>query len=499
MGPLLNPVVAVLLLSQASAPTPKQVLGEVQTLIRKLSTRIERTVALFTLGQAQNRIGDHAAAEKSLLLGWTVFTKRPLKGVPDLDVFSIQPLFDTGDLALLPENFAFEFVAAGDPANARKAALALGNSPFGDSYREDLRQKLRVKYPAVADEVTFTDAQLASRLARKQELMASLPNLRATKDIAERVAVLAQVADDLTRAGGDAEALALCRETASLAEQIPDVAWRTIQEAQLAFQLWSLGAKEDANRLISAAAYDLPAVTDAGERTKARFSIEQSKRAMGMPNDFDKVLAEISGGKPPEEKRASEPPPLQEGQNPVGAAALVGRAEWLRAKGDLGAAKKTLARVKPASGDDGWWLVLAGKAQTELGDVAAGRKNLREGSRRFVSGLHSFPHVDPELMMRVNMLAEWQKANGDKYGVLKTLTDATARLSAGERWIKMDRLSPDGNSVTKLDRKSPILHVGAEDLARAGWYAPAIEMARTIPDPAHRAIALSGIVRDTAP
>jgi hypothetical protein len=100
-------------------------------------------------------------------------------------------------------------------------------------------------------------------------------------------------------------------------------------------------------------------------------------------------------------------------------------------------------------------------------------------------------------------IADDQKAVGDKPAALKTLLDGFHRLAGDQRWVKVAQLSmgtgPGGSGTITRDRQSPVLHVGAVALAKAGFYSEAIAMARNILEPAQRAVAIAGVVRDGVP
>ena len=154
-------VAACMVLHAASntPPKPKALLGEVPGLMGKISSRTEKTIVLLTYAQAQERVGDRAGALKSLRLGWSIHEAGPIRPHSKGEAFDPQTLFEYGDLATLPTSYAFEFVVAGDLADARSAAMSIGDSPLADAFRDDLGHKLQVKYPQAVGYVTLTDRQ----------------------------------------------------------------------------------------------------------------------------------------------------------------------------------------------------------------------------------------------------------------------------------------------------------------------------------------------------
>jgi hypothetical protein len=236
-----------------STPFPKALLGEVPGLMGKISSRTEKTIVLLTYAQAQERVGDRAGALKSLRLGWSIHEAGPIRPHSKEDAFDPQTLFDYGDLATLPTSYAFEFVAAGDLADARRAAMSIGDSPLADAFRDDLGHKLQVKYPQAVGYVTLTSHQREDRVARKQKILDGLAAIRAETDLGKRTWDLRDAADQLTRLDGMAEALPLLREAAVASEKLTDPKWRAIYDTEIADVDWSAGAKSVAKGLVAKA------------------------------------------------------------------------------------------------------------------------------------------------------------------------------------------------------------------------------------------------------
>lgn len=494
-------IVALALPSMALAapPTSEAVLNEAQALIGKLTTRTERSAALFTLAQAQNRLGDRAGADRSLHLGWKAFETGTDQGLSEGDALDSFRLLDIGDFDLLPINYAYEFVVAGDIVSAKRAAMFPGETDLADAYRRGLADRLRQHYPDAVEEVAFTEAQRQRRAAQRKLLLASVAGVRAQADVTLRVEKLYEIADDLSRTNGRTEALSLFREAAAFAPQILDTKWRAIFEAQIADRLWRLDAKADAQALIVKADKEARGIPDEGKRLDARASVEQAKQTLGLPNDAGAVQHAIdvrNGTVPLPGGQAPMPGIHSPAADPNSNSALVMTAQELHAKGSDEEARRILRRLKPQQDDTDGWLVLAGEMQTQLGDKSAAQQNLREGSLRFVARLQPTQNSPVEMMAYLERIAKAQVTAGDPLGASKTLRQGVARLAQGIRWVKIMHLGTGGEHLIRHDRQSALLHQGAEALSRVGDYVVAIEMAHQIQSTAHRAIALAGIVRD---
>lgn len=480
-------------------PTPRAVLAEARAVAARLTTRKERSVAFLAIARAQNGLGDRADALVALRTGWTAYEKGSDKGLSEGDAWDSQTLFDVGDFSMLPIDYAYEFVVVGDLTAARNAALSVGTSGLADSYRGDLHDRLRKKYPEIADAVTLTDAQLASQKARKAELLARLDAIRAEPNPAKRSFGLYGAADELTRAGGTAEALPLFREAATVSQGIEDSGWRATDQAQIARWMWQLGAKDEARKLLAQAEKALSAVEEGEKRKSARFSIEQTKEAMGLPNDKMGVYRDTKptagpafgpggGSKGAMSTDASDPRSPWE---------LLSKAEDQRAKGDIAGARRTLRAIRARPGAEGPWRQSVGELQMKLGDKEAARANLGEASRTLLASLKPNPFVDTELLGSLEGLAASQIASGDRAAARATLTGGFKRLIGTERWATVPHYGDGKGRMVRHDRQSPVQHAGAMVLARLGFFADAVAFARTIPSPAHRAIALAGVVRET--
>lgn len=496
-------LVAAILYSQATAttPPPKALLSEVQRLIGKIPSRTEKTIVLLAYAQAQERVGDRAGALKSLRLGWSIHQAGPIQPHAKREVIDPQTLFEFGDLATLPTSYAFEFVVAGDLADARSAAMSIGDSPLADVFRDDLGHKLQVKYPQAVAFVTLTDRQKEDRIARKQKILVGLAAIRAEADLSKRTWDLRNAADQLTRLDGLAEALPLLREAAAASDQLTDPKWRAIYDTEIADVDLSAGAKSAAKDLVAKAEIAARLVADRKQQLEARFYIEQTKRSMGVPNEFDKIMRERDSSASPKPVVAPAVTPLNGGSSqPYDLLAAAGR---LIASGDIVAAKKALHKVKDPADGDGSWLVYAAEKQIQLGDRESARQNLALAAKRFIAKLRPQPYVDHEGISLLRKIAEDQKAAGDKPAALKTLLDGFHRLAGDQRWVKLAQLSmgtdAGGTSTITRDRQSPVLHAGALALANGGFYSEAVTMARTIQDPAHRAVAIAGVIRDGLP
>jgi len=477
-------------------PSPKTLLREVQGLIGQIISSTEKAVALLAYAQAQERIGDKEGALNSLRLGWSAHQSGPIRAHSVREEFDPQTLLDSGDLATLPEVYAYEFVVAGDVADARSAAMSLGDSRLADAFRDGLGRKLLTKYSKEVEFVTVTDRQRENRIVVKQGILDGLAAIRAESDLEKRARDLLDAADRLTRVDGKAEAAPLLRESAAAAGKLADPKWRVIYEAEIADVAWHADAKIEASDLLKKAETEVRAIQDLKGRLDARSTIEHTKQSMGRPNEFDTISGSPGGVKPVAQTSAA-PPTLGSSQP----SDLLTAAGWYRAKGDVTAAKKALRKVKDTAGGDGWWLVLAAEMQIQIGDRIPALENLAVGGRRFIEHLRPQPSVNHEHILQLEQIANDQKAVGDKAAALKTLLDGYHRLAFGERWVNVMQMGPGsgGKDFVKRDRQSPVLHVGAVALANAGFYSEAIALARTIENPAQRAVAISGAIRDGLP
>ncbi len=476
-------------------PTPRAVLAEARAVAARLTTRTERSVAFLAIARAQNSFGDRANALASLRTGWTAYEKGSDKGLSEGDAWDSQTLFDVGDFSMLPIDYAYEFVVVGDLAAARKSALSVGTSDLADSYRGGLRDQLRKKYPEVADTVTLTDAQLARQEARMTEIRASLSAIRLEPDLPQRSFRLFEAAGALPRV----EALPLLREAATVAQGIEEPAWKAQAHAQIADRMWRLGVKDEARRLLTLAERALALVEEGSDKRKvALYAVEQTKETMGLPNDKVGVYRDTKpaagpafgpggGSKAAMSTDADARSPWQ----------LLSKAEEQRAKGDIAGARRTLRAIRARSDTMGPWRQSVGELQTKLGDREAARANLAEASRTLLASLKPNPFVDSELLKSLEGLAASQIANGDRAAARATLTGGFKRLAGTQRWATVPHYGDGKTHMVRHDRQSPVQHAGAMALARLGFYTDAVTLARTIPSPAHRAIALAGVVRET--
>jgi len=470
--------------------TPRAVLGEARGVAAGLSTRTERSVAYLVIGRAQNGLGDRGEALASLRTGWTAFEKGSDKGLSEGDAFDLHFLIDGGDFSTLPIEYAYEFVVAGDLRAARRAALSVGASDLADSYRGELRDRLRKKYPEVADAVTLTEVQRARDEAWRARVRASLDAIRLEPDLSKRASQLWEAADHLARG----EALPLLREAATVAQGIEEPAWRAQIQALISDRLWRLGVKDEARALLTLAEKALAAVTEEGDKRKgAQYAVEQTKEIMGLPNDKMSVYRET---------RPAEGTPLgakpAESSDPRSPWELLSKAEDQRAKGDVAGARRTLRSIRARPGAIGPWRQSVGELQTKLGDREGARASLAEASRSLLGSFKSSPSVDSETMKGLEGLAAAQIANGDRAAARTTLIQGFKRLAGTKRWVMMPTYGNGPDRMVRHDRQSPILHAGAMALARLGFFADAVGMARTIPSPAHRAVALAGAVWETS-
>lgn len=477
----------------APSTAPQAVLAEARKIAGGLSTRTERSVAFLVLAQAQAKTGDRKGAAGSLRLGWTAYEKGSDKGLSAGDQFDWPTLFDEGDLSTLPVEYAFQFVVAGDTGAARRAAMSLGASSLADSYRQGLGQRLRGSYPAAIETVTLTTAQQGRRAARRRQILEGIQEVRKEKDAAKYSFGLYEASGELERMNDRPIALQLMREAAEISQRIENPEWRVINDAQIAEGLWRLDAKVEAKTLLAQAEKGLVDLAAGEEQRRARFTIEQTKRSMGMPNELEAVISES------EPKPAAPDTGAPPSENPNSVYTLLTEADRLRSKGDVAAAKRTLRRIKVGPRDDPWVHVLAGEMQTELGDREAARANLTLGSRRNLARLQPQPYLDREAMHNLERIAAAQNAVGDKVGAQTTLTEGIRRMAGTKRWITLPHMGEGGGRPVRHDRQSPLLHAGAVALARAGFYTRAVETARTIPSPVHRAITLAVTVRDGFP
>jgi len=245
--------------------------------------------------------------------------------------------------------------------------------------------------------------------------------------------------------------------------------------------------------LLNLAVKDVASVTEPSLRLDARFAIAQTQRTMGLPNDLAEVNRQRDAqvGVLPTPPRATGPTVSASSS----AMELVGAADGLRNQGDLAGAKKLLRRVKPGSDPSGTWIILAGQIQAELGDREPAQANLAAGSRIFLARLQPIIAGPGEEMMQLNSLANAQILANDRSGARQTLITAIRKLAGPDRYVKVAQMGDRTGSVMH-DRQSPTLHAGVVLLAKAGFTSDAIAMARSIPAPAHRAIALAAVVRD---
>jgi hypothetical protein len=475
--------------------TPRAVLGEALGVAARLTTRTERSVAYLVIGRAQNGLGDRGEALASLRTGWTAFEKGSDKGLSAGDAFDVHSLIDGSDVSMLPIDYAYEFVVAGDLTAARRAALSVGASDLADSYRGGLRDRLRKKYPEAADAVTLTEAQIARQEARRAEIRASLGAIRVEPDLAMRAYRLYEAAGQLPRG----EAVPLLREAATVAQGIEEPAWRAQAMAQVGGRLWQLDVKDEARRLLALAEKALTAVPEESDKRKgARYAVEQTKETMGLPNDKlgvyrdDRPASDSTGGSKPGGGISMRTP---DSRSPW---ELLSKAEEQRAKGDVAGARRTLRSIRARPGAEGPWRQSVGELQTKLGDREAARGNLAEASRSLLASFKADSPADSETLKGLEVLGAAQIANGDRAAARTTLVQGFKRLAGTKRWAMMPTYGNGPDRMVRHDRQSPVLHAGAMALARLGFFADAVGMARTIPSPAHRAVALAGVVVETS-
>lgn len=487
-------------LQTAKVLTGKEVLTQAQVGAAKLTSKTERAVAYLTIAQAQNSLSDRAGALMSLDLGWEAWTKGSDKDVPEGDRFDCQWLVDKGDISTIPTYYSIEFLVSGSKEKAILVADTYGDSDLGKSYRQNIGLEIRDRFPDDFEEIAFTRADQTTRKAQREKLLAGVGVIRSETDATKRATLLYQCADKLMTLGDPGDGLRLLREAVALAPQFSDNLWRLTFLAQSAMGMWQMGAKVEAKDLITRVSLSMVKAT--GDKDKfliAKFAVEQSKRTMGLPNKLSQVTNEMDKARGTILPTSIPIPP--EGQE-KSAYAYLAAAESDVQSGNIASAKQNLAKMKTARkgelGRNGWYQVLAAELQLKMGDRAGAKVNLNEGAKLYVASLKPAKFMPTEEIGCLARIAEGLVGAWDRPSAVRYLREGIARLSAGETIFKMPHLGEGGNRMVDHDRRSPILHWGAEALARTGDFPGAVAMARSIPHSAHRVIALAGVIRDSS-
>jgi hypothetical protein len=261
--------------------------------------------------------------------------------------------------------------------------------------------------------------------------------------------------------------------------------------------MWQMGAKADAKILIAHASS--MAATAKGDKEKllrAKFAVEQSKRSMDLPNNLDDVIQQMNG------LTGVIPAPKPKNAPDGSIYSILSEATVLHENGKDAQARKVLDQLKVATKSpilkDGWWRILLAELQLDMGDRALAKANLVLGGKQFVSILTVAKSMPTESLTKLDRIAQDMVKAWDRVGAVKLLQDGVLRLSAGPTLTKTMHFGDGGDHWVIHDRRSPILHWGAEAIARAGNFETAVTMANSVPHPAHRAITLAGVVRDSA-
>ena len=474
-------------------------LNQANLVAAKLTSRTERAIAFLVLAQAQDAVGDKPGALKSLNLGWDAYERGTDAAVSEGDQFDFQSLVDSGDISTLPVEYAVKYVEVGSMAGAKRAAHPLGSSPLAKVYLQDIGERIKARFPESVEMLAFTEEDQVKRAARKAALLASLDKVRAEPDITKRSFQLTQISEELTRTNGRAEALPILREGIDFAPKIEKPIWRVTFVAQCALSLWYQGAKDDAKALIvSIGELDKSLSGDPVQVLRAHYAVEQSKGVMGLPNTLAQVIKDIDAQSGVIAVKTETPPQTPDKNDPY---FIISEATRLHEKGDDAGAKVLLKKLKLGQKEpmvnNGGFYVIAGDLQIQMNDMESARRNLAEGSRQLIASLKPRDFHPSEDESYLERIAQFQLKSGAKAQASKTLLDGIAKLSAGPTTKKIMHMGDKPDHWVLHDRKSPILHWGAEALARVGDYPDALAMAKSIEHPAHRAIALAGIVRDS--
>ena len=498
---------AFLLLRVATNGSLAEALLQANQVAAKLNFRIEKTVAYLTIAQAENKLGHKTAALKALDLGWQAYTKGTDKGMSEGDRTDIQFLFNEGDSATLPEPFAVQYLEAGNKAKALEVADSFPDTPLGRAFRHGIGEKIQSRFPNDFYEFAYSPAERQRLLVKKLDWLAKVPKAKEEPNIGQRAYMLWDIANQITVYDGNKEAIEILQDAIVLAPKIEPVAIRVIFLSQAATTLNNAGAKAEAKSVMEEAIkLDVSLSNDANsgdskEVQQARLMLEQNKRSLGMPNDLDKMLKDIekanssapttpdNGGQPTKVEPTDLSNPFQ----------LLVKAEALVATKDIQGARVLLGKVGRITATEmdktGSWLLNAAELQIRIGDKEAAKLNLTKASRMLVASFGT-QWSRGEDMLTIETIARYQIQVGDKLGAVKTVNTAIQKMTAGPDTQKMMHMGDGGNHMVVHDRRSSTLHKGSILLARLGDFDSALAMARSIPSPAHRAIALAGIVRD---
>lgn len=483
------------------ANKPADLIQEASLIANKLTARSERSVAKLAIGQAQIRLGRKSQALASLTDGWKYWTTGSDQSMSEGDRSDAFTLIVEGDFATLPVQYGEAFLRAGSLADAKKAADALGDSPLGKAFRHDLGLRIRKDFPEAFEELTFTDGDRKIRETQRQAAMAEVEKAKDEPDLTKRAYIYAQSADRLAILNTPKPSADAWRSAIALAPNVSVLGDRIGLITRSAYGLWNLDQKEEARKVLAEAIkLDNTLQGKSKEILRIHFFVEEIKQTFEMPNRLDeitKALNEAEGVLPAPSAPAATSPSTS-GASPFDKLA---KAETLAAKGDKAAALKLLknlgATLTAKNDPDGTIQVMVGDQLLTLGDKANAKMNLNIAAARFVSTLKPYDYLPAEDFMRLTQIAQKQAAANDRVAGVQTLVKGIRKFSAGPDTAKISHFGSGKTKEVIHDRKSAVLHHGAIALAKIGGITEAVTMARSIPNAAHRAIALAGIAQES--
>ena len=485
--------------TSSAPPTREAILAEAKTWTERLTDPTEKCIALLTLGQAQTKMGDNAAARRTLAQGWEMYPKMPEFPPPNVHVGE---LLDGDDsLANLPPLFIRAFVAAGDEDSARRIVDA------GAIYRQGLYGMLLPEFPEFARSIRWSEQEKRARIKLKDDLLSQRDAARAEFDGINRASRLTGLASQLLYLGYTEDALPLLRESVPAAAEVKDAEQRAYFQAGIASGLWEAGALEEAKTINQEADKAARSVTDIDKRLQARLGVETVKKKMKLPNEAAAVEQAIRvrlNQYTPDLGMSSSRNRGANGVVEMPLRALINAASKRLDAGDNVGACALLHRIKiiPQQNIDserydwGEWF-RAAKLMIQAGDSAGARQLLSAANRRIIAGLQ--PVTDsPTGMATLEELTRFQIEAGDKPGAQKSARDGIAALTKNPASLQVTYKAADAKGREYLvheDLLAPVLHRGAQLQERAGDWVGAAQTARRISYPAHRAIALAALVR----
>ncbi len=476
-----------------SREAKNKTLAEAKAIAQKLLPGHGRVAAYLTIGQSENKLGDKAAALKDLRVGWADIEKVRTGG--GIDEYT---LLDEGDFATIPVAFGIEFMRAGSLEDAKKAADSFGDSPLGKSFRHELGLQIRKDFPEAFEILAFTDAERKARTDRRDKIVASLPKIEEEPKPEVRGERYAMAAQDLMGLGANKEASSALEKAVELMEKLESVQLRTALLAQSAFLFKNMDRRDRGLAVLNKSiTLDKTLTGDSIEVLRAHMMVEQSKREFGMPNKLGEVLQRMNAvsGAQTSAPAAPDPAGLTTGY------AELAEADNRLAAGDKAGAikvlKSTNAKLTLKVDPNGWIAVLVGEKLLTLGDKTSAQIVLLSGSRRYLASLYPSNDVASQEMESLTRIGRALAATGSPEMGAAVIESGVAVLTKGPTIIEIPTLGEGSGKPFRRDRKSPNLHRGAIALARLGLFVKARAMARSIPNDAHRAVALAGIVRDT--